>query len=243
MTLPTRSIFSGATPSRLRLSSASGDGVHSRSEIASVTSRLISSGIVRSPLRSPASRWASVQAQFFRDQRASGGGVDVADDDDPGRTALQAYALISQHDAGGLLGMRPGTDAEMQIGRRQSQLAPEHVRHLRVVMLAGMDQHRASPARRLQLMKDRRDLHEIRPCRRDQMDFRQRASELPSSRLPLPAAQHSVVYRGITGDAVCPGPFGFDVLKGSRLNQRPRGPVVKRRENAFRDVARISGGE
>ena len=176
MILPTHSIFSGATPSRLRLSSASEEGVHSRSAIASVTSRLISSGIVRSPLRSPASRWASVQAQFFRDKRAGGGRVDVADDDDPGRPALQADALISQHDAGGLLGMRPGTDAEMQVGRRQSQLAPEYVRHLRVVMLAGMDQHRASPARRLQLMEDRRDFHEIRPCRRDEMNFRQLAS-------------------------------------------------------------------
>jgi hypothetical protein len=56
MILPTRSIFDSGTPSRARCSSASGDGVQKTSQIASVTRRLISSGMRRSPLRSPASR-------------------------------------------------------------------------------------------------------------------------------------------------------------------------------------------
>ncbi len=57
MMLPTRSIREAGTPSRSRFSSASGDGVHSTSQMASVARRLISSGMRRSPLRSPASRW------------------------------------------------------------------------------------------------------------------------------------------------------------------------------------------
>ena len=65
MMLPTRSILDGATPSRARLASASGDGVHNRSATESVTIRLISSGIVRSKLRSPASRCATGRTNFL----------------------------------------------------------------------------------------------------------------------------------------------------------------------------------
>ncbi len=43
---------------------ASGDGVSRRSESRSVTSRLISSGIVRSSLRRPASTWATGISSF-----------------------------------------------------------------------------------------------------------------------------------------------------------------------------------
>jgi len=56
MMLPTRSIWTPVHPRGARFSSASGDGVHSTSQIESVTSRLISSGMRRSPLRKPASR-------------------------------------------------------------------------------------------------------------------------------------------------------------------------------------------
>ena len=56
MILPTKEMRSGATPSAKRFSSPSSDGVHSTSAIESVTIRLISSGMVQSRLRKPASR-------------------------------------------------------------------------------------------------------------------------------------------------------------------------------------------
>ena len=64
MTLPTWRIRSGGIPSRRRFSSASGLGVRRRSASASVTSRLISSGMVRSNERSPASTWATRAPSF-----------------------------------------------------------------------------------------------------------------------------------------------------------------------------------
>ena len=51
-------------PSRRRLSTPSGLVTKRRSESTSVTTRLISSGIVRSKLRSPASTWASGRCAF-----------------------------------------------------------------------------------------------------------------------------------------------------------------------------------
>ena len=53
-----------ATPSRMRLSTASGECMKRNSESASVTTRLISSGIVRSKLRSPASIWPTGISSF-----------------------------------------------------------------------------------------------------------------------------------------------------------------------------------
>lgn len=35
--------------------------------------------------------------------------------------------------------MRAGTDAEVPIGRRDAQLAEEHIRHIVVIVLAGMN--------------------------------------------------------------------------------------------------------
>ena len=64
MMLPILSILSSETPSASRFSSASCDGVHSTSAIASVTRRLISSGIFRSPLLSPASRCTTGTQSF-----------------------------------------------------------------------------------------------------------------------------------------------------------------------------------
>ena len=60
ITLPTRWILRRSTPSETRFLSASGPVVNSRSDNASVTIRLTSSGIDRSRDRSPASTWATL---------------------------------------------------------------------------------------------------------------------------------------------------------------------------------------
>ena len=57
MVLPTKRTRLTSMPSRARLSSASGLCVSSKSDRRSVRTRLISSGIVQSPDRRPASRW------------------------------------------------------------------------------------------------------------------------------------------------------------------------------------------
>jgi hypothetical protein len=52
-------------PSRFRLSTPEGSVTKTQSLIESVTMRLISSGICRSPLRRPASTWATSICNFF----------------------------------------------------------------------------------------------------------------------------------------------------------------------------------
>ena len=59
MTLPTRKMRSSGTPSRRRFSTPLGSVTNSQWLIASVRMRLISSGMVRSKLRRPASTWAT----------------------------------------------------------------------------------------------------------------------------------------------------------------------------------------
>src|SRR6185437_14497079 len=77
MALPAKTIFPSATPSRSRLSVPDCSVVNSRSETASATILLISSGMVRSKLRNPASTWASRNQLFGSHQRARHGGVHI----------------------------------------------------------------------------------------------------------------------------------------------------------------------
>jgi len=83
ITLPTHLILPVEMPSRWRFSLASIEGVSSRSAKASVTRRLISSGMVRSKLRNPASTCATFDAQLGAHQRACHGGVDISHHDHP----------------------------------------------------------------------------------------------------------------------------------------------------------------
>ena len=64
ITFPTLTILSSATPSALRFSSPSGEGVKSKSATESVKIRFISSGISRSKERKPASTWAQGIVNF-----------------------------------------------------------------------------------------------------------------------------------------------------------------------------------
>ena len=159
----------GETPSRRRFSSPSADGVSSRSASASVTIRLISSGMVRSKLRRPASTWATRDAQLGADQRAGERGVHVADDDDPvgllrdDRPARRPPSRAPSGPRGS-----PEPTPRLTSGRGDVQLIEEHGRHLLVVMLAGVHQpvrHQRAPrpsaARCTQPVNDRRHLHEV----------------------------------------------------------------------------------
>jgi hypothetical protein len=104
------------------------------------------------------------------DHRAGGGGVDVTDHDQPVGPVRHRDLFIGDHHAAGLLGMTAGADAEMVIGLRQRQVREDRVRHVGIVMLAGVDQHRLEIGRSGQRVPERRHLHEIGPGRCDEMD-------------------------------------------------------------------------
>ena len=63
--LPDKKIAESAVPSRCKCATPLGSVTKNQSEILSVTSRLISSGMVMSPLRSPASTCATGMFSFF----------------------------------------------------------------------------------------------------------------------------------------------------------------------------------
>jgi hypothetical protein len=65
MVLPTKKMFSGATPARCRFSPAEVEVVKNQFVMESVTTRLISSGIVQSPERRPPSTCATGTPSFL----------------------------------------------------------------------------------------------------------------------------------------------------------------------------------
>jgi len=71
ITFPTRWICSCGTPSAFRFKSPSSEGVNSRSDRRSVTIRLISSGMVRSKERSPASTWPTGTSNLAQTKAAA----------------------------------------------------------------------------------------------------------------------------------------------------------------------------
>ena len=61
-------------------------------------------------------------------------------------------------------------DAEMMIRLRQRQIGEDRVRHVGIIMLAGVDQHRLEIRRGGERVPERRHLHEIGPRGGDQVD-------------------------------------------------------------------------
>ena len=160
MTLPTSSIWCSAKPSARRLSTPSGDGASSRSETRSVTTRLTSSGIDQSRLRSPASTWATRQPALAPTRaQASVELTSPTTTTQSGRSDGDVL-LEGHHDLAGLLGMAAGTDVEVDVGGPEAEVVEEHVAHGGVVVLAGVDQFGLVTGR-LQRIEHRFDLHEV----------------------------------------------------------------------------------
>ena len=142
ITLPTRRTFSSATPSRRRFARPLGSETSRRSATASVRRRLISSGIVRSKLRRPASTWAtgipsltaaSAQATVLLTSPKT----TVA----AGRS-FEQVGLVPLEDPRGLGAVASGAHLQMDVGRGDAELVEEHVGHRLVVVLAGVDDAR-----------------------------------------------------------------------------------------------------
>ena len=120
-------------------SSASGLVVNSSSASRSLTTRLISSGIERSKERRPASTCADRDRQLGGDEARRERAVDVAVDHRERRRIVRPCTLEADHRRGRLLGMRARADAEIDVRRREVELAEEDVAHPLVVVLAGVD--------------------------------------------------------------------------------------------------------
>ena len=127
----------------------------------SVSTRLISSGMVRSKLRIPADiddGTCSLAAAKAPGER----GVGVAIDDHGVEPAAhKAFLDGSQHPAG-LHAMPARADVQVHVGVAEVQIAKELAAHVVVVMLAGMYQG-LDVAPLAEFAAERRRLHELRP--------------------------------------------------------------------------------
>ena len=135
MMFPTNCTLAGSTPSRRRFSTPEGSETNSRSESASVTMRLISSGIVRSKLRRPASTCTtgiSSLAAASACQRAG----HVAKHHDGLWAPCHQHLFVALQDARGLRTVRAGAHFQIQIRRGNVEHAKEAARHGLVVVLA-----------------------------------------------------------------------------------------------------------
>src|SRR3990172_1556339 len=101
--------------------------------------------------------------EFGGHDRASHGRVDVADHDHEVRLLLLANLLEFHHDSSGLIGVRPGANAEVNVGDRNAQVAKKNVGHAVVIVLARVDQNALQSRFALHLFHDWRDLHEVGP--------------------------------------------------------------------------------
>ena len=101
--------------------------------------------------------------QFGADQRRSNGGVDIAVDQHQVGLAFQDDRFKPGHDLRGLAGMASRTDSQVDIRRGNFQLLKEHIRHVGVVMLAGVNQGLPESGILLERAHYRRNFHQIRP--------------------------------------------------------------------------------
>ena len=86
-------------------------------------------------------------AQLLRRERGGEHRVGVALDQDHVRVLARQHRLHPAHDRGDLIGLRAGADLEVEVGRREIQLAEEHSVHLERIVLAGVEQPIVDAAR------------------------------------------------------------------------------------------------
>src|SRR5882672_3039831 len=101
---------------------------------------------------------------------AGGGRIDVAHHHNGVRTLALAHNFVSDHGASGLLRVRAAADFQVMGRLRQAQVAEEGLRHVRVIVLAGVHDARGAPAFPGQCVVQGRHLHEVRARGGDQMD-------------------------------------------------------------------------
>ena len=125
-------------PSRSRLSRALFSVVNSRSEIWSVSTRLISSGMRAVEAAQARLDVDHGHALLDRDQRAGQRGIHVAHHQHRGRPLPVEHRLEAAHDLGGLHRVRGRAHLEVDVRVGYAQRLEELAVHLRVVVLPGV---------------------------------------------------------------------------------------------------------
>ena len=141
----------------------------------SVSTRLISSGMVQSSERSPASRWATGTPSLAA--ASAQASVEFTSPATTTRSGRRSNSTCSKpiEDLAGLVAVGAGPDFEAHVRLREAEVAEDVVGEAAVVVLSGVNDELAgvpAPAHRLD---DRRHLHEVRTGAHDVGD--QRAGE------------------------------------------------------------------
>ena len=108
--------------------------------------------------------------ELLGDDRAGQRGVDVADHEDGGRTLGHAQLFEADHDLRGLLGVAAAAGGHEHVRLGNAEFFEKDVVHFAVVVLTGVDDLEGQCLLGLQRTDDRRNLHEIGPCARDQIN-------------------------------------------------------------------------
>ena len=106
---------------------------------------------------------AHLDQKLRADQGGRDGRVDVAVNQHQVGLAFQHDRLEAGHDVRGLTGMASRPHAQVDVWRGNLELLEEHVRHVGVVVLAGMDQGLLYLGVLLERAQHGRNFHEIRP--------------------------------------------------------------------------------
>src|SRR5580704_11539168 len=101
-------------------------------------------------------------SQLNRRKRRGNRGVDVTHNQNHLRLVIEEYGFDALHHFRSLYSMTPGTNLEIHIRFRNPEICEEVAGKKFVVVLAGMDQAMLDIAILIELLDERRDLHEVR---------------------------------------------------------------------------------
>ena len=135
----------------------------------SVTSLLISSGMVLSKERRPASRCATLIPILVAAIVAAM--VELTSPTTTTRSGLFSFRhlLIGHHYLAGLFSMSTAADSKINVRLREAEVFEKSIRHIRIIMLPGMDNNGCGPVLLLERVIQGRNFHEIGSCRTDEM--------------------------------------------------------------------------
>ena len=232
MTLPTNTISSAGSPSASSVSVASVDGVSSRLANRSVTIRLISSGIVRSSLRSPASTCAMRMPSFAA--TIADAMVELTSPYTTSQSGLMRHQhrLDALDDARGLHRMRARAHGQILVGRGDAEITKEVGGHAVIVVLSGVHDDLLDAERPGRAMHWR-ELGKVRPRADDVKQFHDGGLEEAERHIvaPPPLPQSS--------------PSGAQPLHSSNaqqtLRRRGRNRSVARGTRCQRELVRGNG--
>jgi hypothetical protein len=105
-------------------------------------------------------------AKFRGGERNGDGGIDIADDEDKIRLALDKNGFDALQDFSGLRGVGAGADFQIYMGGRNAHLEEENVGQLFVVVLAGVDEDGFDFRMELHLAHEGRNFREVGARRR-----------------------------------------------------------------------------